>query len=161
MLTIEQMLVRLAIALVLGAILGVEREIVHKEAGVRTEMLVAGGSAIFTMIALSLPYIVSAQAGDLNAVISGNSGWLMMIANIVVGIGFLGAGLIIKTDNRARGITTAALVWMTAAIGISVAVGLIEFATIAAISITIILYLLRRMNLAERWDDEIPAASKH
>jgi putative Mg2+ transporter-C (MgtC) family protein len=98
MLTFEQMFVRFAIALVLGALLGLERELVGKQAaGIRTTMLVTSGAAIFTMIGLVLPYIVSAQTNNLADVIARNSGYLGMIGNIVVGIGFLGAGLIIKT----------------------------------------------------------------
>ena len=57
------MLARFAVALLLGAILGIERELVHKEAGVRTVMLVASGAALFTMIALTLPYITAANIG--------------------------------------------------------------------------------------------------
>jgi putative Mg2+ transporter-C (MgtC) family protein len=150
MLTFEQMFVRFAIALVLGALLGLERELVGKEsAGIRTTMLVTSGAAIFSMIALVLPYIVSAQTNNLADVIARNSGYLGMIGNIVVGIGFLGAGLIIKTNDQPHGVTTAALVWTAAAIGILVGVGLTEFAFAAAIVIAILLYLLRTLNLGE------------
>jgi len=145
------MFLRFAIALVLGALLGLERELVGKEsAGIRTTMLVTSGSAIFSMIALTLPYIVSAQTNNLADVVARNSGYLGMIGNIVVGIGFLGAGLIIKTDNRPHGVTTAALIWMAAAIGILVGVGLTQFAFAAAIMIAVLLYLLRRLNVAEK-----------
>jgi putative Mg2+ transporter-C (MgtC) family protein len=154
MLTFEQMLIRFAIALVLGALLGLERELVGKEAGIRTLMLVTSGAAIFSMIALVLPYIVSAQTGNLSDVVARNSGFLTMIANIVVGIGFLGGGLIIKTGDRSRGVTTAALVWAAAAIGILVGVGLTEFAFAAAVVIALLLYLLRALNVAESVEKE-------
>lgn len=144
------MFTRFVIALVLGAVLGVEREIVGKEAGVRTEILVAGGAAVFTMIGLVLPYLVSAQTGNLADVVARNSGFLAVIANIVVGIGFLGAGLIIKINDHAHGITTAALVWMTAAIGILVGIGMTTFATAATIIIALTLYFLRKLNISER-----------
>ena len=95
------MFARFVVALLLGALLGLERELVGKEsAGIRTTMLVTSGASIFTMVGLTLPYIVSAQTGNLVNVIASNSGYLTMIGNIVVGIGFLGAGLIIKTDNQ-------------------------------------------------------------
>jgi len=150
MLTFEQMFVRFVIALVLGALLGLERELVGKEAaGIRTAMLVTSGASIFTMIGLALPYIVSAQTGNLTNVITSNSGYLTMIGNIVVGIGFLGAGLIIKTDNQPHGVTTAALIWTAAAIGILVGVGLTQFAFAAAVLLAILLYLLRRLNVSE------------
>jgi len=144
------MFLRLAVALVLGALLGLERELVGKEAGIRTEMLVAGGAAIFTMVGLALPYIITANTGNVASVINGNSGFLQVIANIVVGIGFLGAGLIIKTGDRARGITTAALVWTTAAIGVMVGIGMMEFAVVAAVFITVLLYLLRKLDIADQ-----------
>lgn len=150
------MFLRFAIALVLGALLGLERELVGKEAaGVRTTMLVTGGSSLFTMTALTLPYIVSAQTGNLTNVITSNSGYLTMIANIVVGIGFLGAGLIIKTDNQPHGVTTAALIWTAAAIGILVGVGLTQFAFSAAILLAILLYLLRKLNVSETLEKEL------
>jgi putative Mg2+ transporter-C (MgtC) family protein len=156
MLTFEQMLLRFAIALVLGALLGLERELVGKEsAGIRTTMLVTSGAAIFSMIALTLPYIVSAQTNNLSDVIARNSGFLTMIANIVVGIGFLGAGLIIKTDNQPHGVTTAALIWTAAAIGVLVGVGLTQFAFAAAIVLTILLYLLRKLNVRESLEKEV------
>ncbi len=145
------MFTRFAIALALGALLGLERELVGKEsAGIRTVMLVAGGAAIFTMTGLALPYIVSAQTGNLTDVVARNSGFLTMIANIVVGIGFLGSGIIIKDGAQPHGVTTAALVWTAAAIGILAGVGLIKFAVTATVLIALLLYLLRKLNLAER-----------
>lgn len=152
MLTLAQMFFRLVIALVLGALLGIERELVGKEAGVRTEMLVAGGAAIFTMIGLVLPYISAMSSGATPDMLSQNSAF-NVIANIVIGIGFLGAGLIIKTGDRSRGITTAALVWTTAAIGVLVGIGMIPFAVIAALLITALLYFLRKLNIAERIEE--------
>jgi len=152
MLTLEQMLVRLVVALVLGAILGVERELVGKEAGVRTDMLVAGGASIFAMIGLSLPYLVnaiSANGGSPADLVAATTGF-SVIANVVVGIGFLGAGLIIKINDHPRGVTTAALVWLTAAIGMLAGVGLIAFAAISALLITLLLYFLRKMDITER-----------
>ena len=143
------MFVRLIVAIVLGAILGVEREFVGKEAGVRTEMLVAGGASIFAMVGLMLPYIAAQMSGsavDLGA----QSNSFGIIANVVVGIGFLGAGLIIKMDDHPRGITTAALVWTTAAIGILAGIGLLAFATTAAILIAFLLFVFRKLNIAER-----------
>jgi putative Mg2+ transporter-C (MgtC) family protein len=142
------MLLRLAIALVLGGVLGVERELVKKEAGVRTEMLVAGGAAIFAMIGLTLPYITASAIGTLPDASTVNAA-VAIIANIVVGIGFLGAGLIIHDGDRAHGVTTAALVWTTAAIGALVGIGLCAFATVAALLLTLVLYFLRRLKVSE------------
>jgi putative Mg2+ transporter-C (MgtC) family protein len=150
MLTFEQMLTRLLIALALGALLGIERELVGKEAGIRTEIVVTGGAAIFTMIALALPYILSANTGNLADVVAQNSGVIQIIANIVIGIGFLGTGLIIKTGAHPHGLTTAALVWTSASIGILVGIGLTQFAIAAAALIALILYVLRKLNVSEK-----------
>jgi putative Mg2+ transporter-C (MgtC) family protein len=149
MLTFEQMFVRFLVALALGALLGLERELVGKEAGVRTVMLVTGGASIFAMIALTLPYITAATQGVLPDATALNSA-LGVIANIVVGIGFLGAGLIIKTNDHPHGVTTAALVWAAAAVGTLVGIGLINFAIAAAVLVTILLYFLRGLNVFER-----------
>ena len=143
------MLVRLVVALVLGAILGVERELVGKEAGVRTEMIVAGGASIFAMIGLLLPYIAGDMSGGAPDLLAQTNSF-GIIANIGVGIGFLGAGLIIKMGDHPRGLTTAALVWMTAAIGILAGLGIFYFAIVATVLITLALYFLRKMDISER-----------
>jgi len=153
MLTLEEMLARFAIALVLGAILGIERELVRKEeAGVRTEMLVAGGSALFAMASLALPYLVATSPENLNALIS-SGGFLGMIAGVTSGIGFLGAGIIIKINDHPHGVTTAALVWATAALGVLVGIGLIEFAAIAGVALAVILFLFRKIDISAKQRD--------
>ncbi len=108
---ITRILLRLLLAAALGGVLGYEREQQGKAAGLRTHMLVSMGAALFVL--------VPAQAGmavaDLSRVIQG----------IVTGIGFLGAGAIIKHrgDDDVQGLTTAAGVWMTAAIGVACGLG--------------------------------------
>ncbi len=144
------MSIRLVIAIVLGAFIGLEREAVGKEAGIRTAMTVAAGAAIFAMISITLPYIVAVSPENLPDVVARNSGFLGVIANIVVGIGFLGAGIIIKTGEHVRGLTTAAVVWLTAAVGTLVGVGLIGFAIFASVVITGILFLFRKSGLYEK-----------
>ena len=150
MLSLEDMIIRLVVALVLGVLVGLERELIGKEAGIRTAMLVSGGAALFSMVALELPYIVSVSTGNLADVIARNSGFLGVIANIVVGIGFLGAGIIMKHESRVHGLTTAAVIWVTAAIGVLVGIGLIPFATISAVIIAVLLYILRGINVGPK-----------
>lgn len=150
MLSLETMVGRLVIALVLGMIIGLERELVGKEAGMRTAMLVSSGAALFSMVGLALPYIISPDASLTGEILARNSGFLAVIANVVVGIGFLGAGIIIKNQERVHGLTTAAVVWMTAAIGVLAGIGLWQFAGIATVIIVIVLFVLRRVNLADR-----------
>jgi len=147
MLSLEQMLLRLAIGIVLGALIGLEREMVGKEAGVRTGMMVAAGATIFTMVGLILPYLISLSPENLAEVLARNSGFLGVIANIVVGIGFLGAGVIVKSEERVKGLTTAATIWFMAAIGILVGLGLLNFAVISTLISVFILILLRKINL--------------
>lgn len=105
--------VRLVIAAVLGGILGFEREHKGKAAGVRTHMLVCMGAALFILV----PRMAGADDAALSRVVQG----------IVAGIGFLGAGTILKgkemNTNQVKGLTTAAGLWMTAAIGIAAGMG--------------------------------------
>lgn len=147
MLTFSQMLIRFLVALLLGAVIGLEREMSGREAGVRTSMLVSAGAAIFAIIALTLPYLVAISPDNLPEVIARNSGFLGVIANIVVGVGFLGAGIIIKSGEHVRGLTTAATVWMTAAVGTLVGIGLMNFAAIIAIFSTLSLYFLKKIKI--------------
>ena len=153
MITFEQMLINLIIALALGAFIGLERELAGKEAGIRTAMLVCGGAAIFSMVALILPYIITANSqGSLSEVLARNSGFLTVIANIIVGIGFLGAGIIIKTQEHVHGLTTAADIWMASAIGVLVGIGLTNFALAATAIIVLLLFVLRKMKISEKID---------
>ena len=105
--------VRLVMAALLGGILGFEREHKGKAAGVRTHMLVALGAALFVLV----PQMSGSQADAMSRVIQG----------VVAGIGFLGAGTILKnTDgdmSHVKGLTTAAGLWMTAAIGVAAGLG--------------------------------------
>ncbi len=147
MITFNQMALRLVVAILLGALVGIEREIAGREAGLKTGLTVAAGSAMFAIVGLQLPYIVALSQSGLPEIIARNSGFLAVIANIVVGVGFLGAGVIIKTDKHIHGLTTAAGIWVTAAIGVLVGIGLIEFAAFAAATVTLLFYLIRKSNI--------------
>lgn len=147
MLTLEQMIIRLVIAIILGAIIGLERELAGKEAGLRTDIMVAAGAAIFSIASITLPYIISLSPENLSEVIARNSGFLTIIANIVVGVGFLGAGIIVKHGVHVTGLTTAATVWLVAAVGVLCGIGLINFAVISAVGLTILLAILRKFDV--------------
>lgn len=147
MLTLEQMIIRLVIAIVLGAIIGIERELAGKEAGLRTDVMVAAGAAIFSMVSIVLPYIIALSPENLAEVIARNSGFLGVIANVVVGVGFLGAGIIVKHGTHVLGLTTAATVWLVAAVGVLCGIGLINFAVISAVGLTILLAILRKFDV--------------
>lgn len=150
MLDFSQMVLRLVLALALGGVIGLERELIGKEAGIRTGMLVSGGAAIFAMIAITLPSIIATSPENLSLILAHNGGFLAIIANVVVGIGFLGAGIIIKTSEHVHGLTTAAAVWTTAAIGTLAGLGIMQFAVVATILIAGLLYLLKDIALYEQ-----------
>ena len=144
MLTFEQMALRLVVAILLGALIGVEREIAGREAGLKTGLTVAAGSAMFAILSLQLPYIIALSSVNLPDIIARNSGFLSVIANIAVGVGFLGAGVIIKTRRHVHGLTTAAGIWVTAAIGVLAGVGLIQFAAFSAALIAGLFFIIRK-----------------
>lgn len=147
MLTLQEMVLRFVIALVLGALIGFERELIGKDAGVRTMMLVSSGAAIFSIISLVLPFLIMEETAGTGITVA--TDFSRVVANIVVGVGFLGAGIIIKTDERVRGVTTSALVWAAAAVGTLVGVGLIKFAVIAGVVTSLLLYILRKTAIPQ------------
>lgn len=104
---------RLFFAFIVGIIIGYDRERSGKAAGIRTQMLVCVGAALIASMSL---YI-----GRQNNVLTADPA--RMMSQIVVGIGFLGAGVIIKNGNKVSGVTTAATIWITAAIGIALGTG--------------------------------------
>ncbi len=144
------MITRLAVAMILGAVIGLERERIGKEVGIRTAMTISAGAAIFTIIGITLPYLMADSPENALKMAMANGGYLGIIANIVVGIGFLGAGIIIKNEDRVHGLTSAAIVWLTAAVGILVGIGMLKFATAATLIMVAALYILRKLNIAEK-----------
>jgi len=136
---------RPVIAIVLAAVLGVDRSLKDRPAGLRTHMLVALGSASFTLAALAVTSMLQpggASQGDPSRVIQG----------IVGGIGFLGAGSIIRSGESVQGITTAATIWVVGAIGVACGVGSYGIAAtttlLAFLTLTVLAYV---ENKIERW----------
>lgn len=124
--------INLIIAAFLGGLIGLERETGRRPAGLRTNMLVAVGSALFTMLSLhAFPGI-----GDKGRV----------AAQIVSGIGFLGAGTVWRSQDAVKGLTTAAGLWTVAAIGMAVGAGLGLLALSATIIVLLILTLMMRFE---------------
>ena len=137
-LTWPEVLLRLALAAVFGAAIGVERELREREAGLRTHLLVSVGSALFT--------IVSAY-GFREFLVHGGSvvrtDPSRIAAQIVTGIGFLGAGAIIRQGLSVRGLTTAATLWVVAAIGMASGAGYYSAAAITTVLVILSLWPLR------------------
>lgn len=128
-----RILVRLLMAALLGGVLGYERERHGKAAGVRTHMLVAMGAALFVLV----PQQGGMEVADMSRVIQG----------IVTGVGFLGAGAIIKrgSEEDVQGLTTAAGVWMTAAIGIACGLGREATAVLSTLLALVVLGLVPKL----------------
>ncbi len=119
---------RLLLAAVLGAALGLEREYRQKPAGLRTNVLIAIGSALFTILSISM----TAGTGDPSRV----------AGQIVTGIGFLGGGAIMRNRDTVHGMTTAATIWVNAAIGIACGVGQFQLAAWTTVLTLIVLIVL-------------------
>ena len=129
-----EIVLRLTVALVLGAIIGVEREYRGHPAGVRTMAMVSVGSCIFTAAGLFV------SPGH-------NTDPTRIAAQVVTGVGFLGAGAIFRAESGVRGLTTAAAVWVVAAIGMTVGFGLYLLALGAALIVLVGLVLIRPIEL--------------
>lgn len=131
---VTQVCVRLFVAMILGGLLGYERGINERAAGLRTHMLVALGAALFVIA----PQQAGMHIGDLSRVLQG----------IVAGIGFLGAGAIIKNYDKEQitGLTTAASIWATAAIGIAAGMGREMTAILSTLFALVILAVLPRIE---------------
>lgn len=127
----QEDIIRLSAALVTGGLIGAEREYHGKAAGFRTMIMICVGAALFTL--------VSGRIGT-----SGDR----IAANIVNGIGFLGAGIILREDNRVRGLTTAATVWAVSALGMCLGSGHYDIAIVGFVFILGPLLLL--VNLTKR-----------
>lgn len=124
------MIIRLVVAVLLGMSLGIERALARKTAGMRTYGLVSLGAALFVMI--------SVIGTDAYAFIASPDP-LRVASQVVVGIGFIGAGLIILKDKKLRGLTTAAGLWVSAGIGVAAGYGLFMLALTAAL-LTLVLF---------------------
>jgi putative Mg2+ transporter-C (MgtC) family protein len=126
---------RLLLAGALGMLIGSEREYRGKDAGSRTYTLVAIGSALFTILSANVGLEYSATGAVFDPT--------RIAAQIVVGIGFIGAGLIIFRDKRIEGLTTAAGLWVTAAMGAAVGFGFYEIGIATAIIVLLVLWGVR------------------
>ncbi|MGD8585987.1 MAG: MgtC/SapB family protein, partial [Chloroflexota bacterium] len=124
------------VAALLGGFIGLEREWRGHEAGFRTNMLIAMGACLFTIISIHGFPLEDSSARDTSRVAAG----------IVTGIGFLGAGTIIQSQQRVKGMTSAATIWLVAAIGMTVGVEAYALAVFSSIITFIILRFLRPVS---------------
>lgn len=131
------LLVKLLLAVLLGGAVGLERTVSGKQAGMRTYALVTLGACLFTLI--------SEQMRPLFSVYDGYNP-IFMVSQVVVGIGFLGAGLIIFQGQNIHGLTSAAGLWVMAGVGIAIGFGLYQLALLAALLIILIFSGLWRVE---------------
>lgn len=137
MITNNQIIIRLVLAALIGGMIGVEREFNNRPAGLRTHVLVTLGSTLFMMVSID-------GYANLPEGIKGDP--YRIAAQVVSGIGFLGAGTIIKTGTDIKGLTTAASLWVSAGIGLAVGTG---YYVGAIVTVTIVMITLISSRLTE------------
>ena len=135
------LMLRIAVAVFVGAIIGAEREMKNRPAGMRTHVLVCLGAAIVALI----EQMAIAQAVQLQAVGMINVSIGRITASVVSGVGFLGAGTIVLSERHICGLTTAASLWCTACIGLAVGFGYIVMALAVGAIVLAILKLMQRV----------------
>src|SRR3982751_3830215 len=128
--TFEELLLRLLMVVITGGVIGMEREYRSKSAGFRTMILICLGSFLFTTFSKYMSNVSPDR----------------IASNIVTGIGFLGAGVIFKSDNQVNGITTAAAIWAVAALGMGIADGLYLIVTVSTGIVLGALLLLTKLE---------------
>ena len=133
-------ILRILLAILLGTIIGVEREIKHRPAGMRTHILVCLGACIISLIESKF---IAQLDGDTKTNIAYNFGRLS--AQVISGIGFLGAGTILFSDRRITGLTTAASLWNAACLGIAIGYGYYLIAIVGAIFVILVLIVMQRV----------------
>ena len=132
-------IVRLVAAMILGAVIGMQRERVGKPAGLRTNMLICIGSTLITMVSIHVALTYAER--QVNIADPGR-----IAAQIVSGIGFLGAGTIIQARGSVHGLTTAATIWVMAGVGLAIGAGLAGLALATTLLLLVTLYLLGRLE---------------
>ncbi|BDU51632.1 MgtC/SapB family protein [Haliovirga abyssi] len=147
-LELSQIFIRILAAVLTGGIIGLEREINNKPAGFITHTLLCVGAAVISIIQVKLSYETINLLINHPALAQGvklDVGRL--IAQVISGVGFLGAGTIIQKKGSIKGITTAATLWLTACLGIAVGLGYFYLALGTAVLMTILVFILKRIEL--------------
>ncbi len=133
--SLQNELVQILVSLLIGLLIGGEREYHNKSAGLRTFILISFGACLCTILSIKI----------------GGSSPDRIAANIITGIGFLGAGAIFKDENKVSGITTASTIWATASLGMCVGSGHIALAIFGAVLVWFVLYV---MATVQNWIDQ-------
>ena len=140
-LSASTLLLRIFAAVVIGAIIGIDREIKNRPAGMRTHVLVCVGAALVSLIEQqSAAAVLTLGAGSPINVSIGR-----ITSTVVSGVGFLGAGTIFMSDRKISGLTTAASLWCTACIGLAVGSGFVAMAALAGLIVLVVLKMLQKI----------------
>jgi len=139
----KELILRFALAILWGGIIGSERQYRSKSAGFRTMIMISLGACFFTII---------------SKIIGGENNADRIASNIVSGIGFIGAGVIFRGDNRVNGITTAATIWVVAAVGMGIGAG---YYFAAAVSSILMILILAILPYIERFIDELNQSKEY
>ena len=129
----QEIIIKLIASIILGGAIGLERELRSKSAGFRTMILICLGATMYTLFSQYLGHRTSPDR---------------LASNVVVGIGFLGAGVIFRSNSSVTGITTAATIWLTAALGVGIGIGWYSVAIAACVMMLIVLFLFSFMDQA-------------
>jgi putative Mg2+ transporter-C (MgtC) family protein len=124
-------IIKIALAILAGGLIGLEREFRDKDAGFRTLIFICSGSTLFTIFSLSL-----SPVGDAGRI----------AAQIVSGIGFLGAGVILREGGQIRGLTTASTVWLVAALGMGIGMGYFLFSIVSTVIFLFVLFVFPKIE---------------
>lgn len=143
---------RLVAAMVLGGMIGFEREWHHKSAGLRTHMLIAVAAALFALIALELVEISRAEGADSGA----RSDIVRLIGAVTSGVAFLAAGSIFSAGGKVKGLTTGAGMWLAGAVGLACGIGRIGLAALATLLTVLVLWLFRAIERRVEGKDGAP-----
>ncbi|MCM8823104.1 MAG: MgtC/SapB family protein [Candidatus Omnitrophica bacterium] len=136
-LTFNDILIRIILSFILGGIIGWEREKKKRDAGLRTHILVSIGSTLIMLVSLHIYDIYSPYA---------NIDPARIASGVVTGIGFLGAGAIVRSAEQIKGLTTAATIWVSSAIGLSVGLGFLSAAVVTTVIVFFTLTFLKKVE---------------
>lgn len=144
---ISQVGIRILLSILIGGLIGYNREYENRPAGFRTHVLVCLGATIAALIQVQLGYFVIDEIKknqSLSGVLNVDTG--RVICQVISGVGFLGAGAIIQTKGAVKGLTTAASMWAVASVGIAIGMGFYKISILSGISILVVLTFLKKFE---------------
>lgn len=142
--------IRLGLACLLGGLIGLERELGRHDAGIRTHILVAMGSCVFTLVSWELYQHIRA----IEQPATGDP--IRIIEAVTAGAGFLAAGIIFQSGSKVHGLTTGAGVWTAAAIGVACGTGAYAIAILTTVIVLVVLFGLALLKRRLGWEDQAP-----